>query len=188
MLLWRLDAFGNNPAIQCIRNLQDRTNESPLGAVLMDTLNEMAVDLDVIRPQFDPVPQPRIAGAQVIYRNAKTHIPIMSYRLAHQGIVFNRLLLGELDHHPARINAGNPQKLQGVVTAETRSSEYVCTDIEEEISFKPQRAERASRRFTGRELYLGQTARVAGGLKQRQRCVKRGPRRAANQGLVTGAS
>jgi hypothetical protein len=51
--------------------LQDRADELALEGVLMNAVDEVPVDLHVVRAQLRPQAQARIAGTQVIQGNGK---------------------------------------------------------------------------------------------------------------------
>lgn len=67
----QLDALGNHLRAGRFGDLQNRTDKLSFQCILMNTVDEVPVDLHVIWTQFRPQAQARIACAQVVQRNGK---------------------------------------------------------------------------------------------------------------------
>ncbi|MNJ50337.1 hypothetical protein D3C77_456080 [compost metagenome] len=65
-LFGQLDALGNHLGTRGAGDLQDGADELALDRIQVDAVDEVTVDLDVVRAQFRPQAQARITGAQVI--------------------------------------------------------------------------------------------------------------------------
>ena len=75
----------------------DHINPRTIGANI-GTLDEVAVDLDDIRPQLRPQLESGIAGAEIVQGNAESHLSVMEHGLLHQPHILHRVGLGELDN------------------------------------------------------------------------------------------
>lgn len=79
----------------------------------MDAVDEVAIDLHVIRTQFRPHPKARIAGAEIVEGDAEAHRAVVMQGLVQQFEIIGRRLFGQLDDHLLGRDAVGIQQLQG---------------------------------------------------------------------------
>jgi len=111
-LVFQLDAFGDHFASGGFGDFQDRVDELSLDPVLVNAVDEVAVDLHVVRAQFRPHPQARVTCTQIVQSDREAHRAVMTQGRVEQLEVFGGRLLGQLDHHALRLYAVLAKQLQ----------------------------------------------------------------------------
>ncbi|MNP27145.1 hypothetical protein D3C76_1200360 [compost metagenome] len=150
----------------------------------MDAVDEVTVDLHVVRAQLRPQAQARIAGAEVVEGDGKTHVAVVVQGVEQQLEVVGRRLFGELDHHPAGRHAKLVEHLQGTPGLVLRLEQGFRRDVEEQLAFEVLLAEAPAGALAAGHFQLGQAAGLAGHGEQVDRRVQRAVGRAAAQCFV----
>ncbi len=181
----QLDPLGNHLRARGFGDLQNRTDKLSFQCILMNAINEMPVDLHVIRTQFRPQAQARIPCTQVVQRNGKTHRPIVMQSGLQQLKVIDWRLLGELDDHLARRNAQVLQQLQRSSGLVRGFEQGFRRDVEEQLARQLLLIEAATGALSAGDLQFAQSASLSRHGEQCNRRVKRAVGRATGQGFVT---
>ncbi|MNT66663.1 hypothetical protein D3C72_2047420 [compost metagenome] len=109
---WQFDAFGDDLCARGFGDLQDRADELSLQRVLMNAIDEVSIDLHVVRAQLRPQTQAGIAGTEIIQCNGKTHRSIVMQGGLQQLEIVDGRLFGQFDDHLTGRNAEILQQLQ----------------------------------------------------------------------------
>ncbi|MCY1535777.1 hypothetical protein D9M68_711970 [compost metagenome] len=97
----QLDAFGDHFGPRGLGHLQDRADELAFDRIQVDAIDEVPIDLHVVRAQFRPHAQARVAGAEVVEGNRKAHGAVVVQGGVEQVEVVGWRLLGQFDNHLA---------------------------------------------------------------------------------------
>ena len=92
-----LDTFGDRRVTERVRHGEDRGDQAVVGAVLAEVHDELAVDLDLVDGQAPQVGERRVAGAEVVDRDAHTEAPQRGERVGDGAQVLDEQRLGDLD-------------------------------------------------------------------------------------------
>lgn len=98
----------------------------------MDAVDEVAVDLHVVRTQFRPQAQAGVASAEVVEGDGEAHGAIVVQRGVEQVEVVDGGLFGQFDHHPVRRDPQLLQQLQGAAGRMAGFEEGLRGDVEEQ--------------------------------------------------------
>jgi hypothetical protein len=135
----------------------------------MDAINEMPVDFHVIRPQFGPQAQTRIARPQIIQRNRKPHRPIVMQGGLQQLEIIRWRLFRELDDHLTRRNAEVLQQLQGASRLMRRFEQGFRRYVKEQQARQSLLIEASASAFATGNFQLAQASGLAGDGEQGDR-------------------
>ena len=183
-LFGQLDAFGDHLGARGFGHFQDGADELAFDRILVNAVDEMTIDLHVVRAQFRPQTQAGVAGTQIIQGDGKAHGTIVVQRVVEQGEVFGGRLFGELDHHLAGRDAEGLQQLQGAPGLVAGVEQRLRRDVEKQLAFQAQITEASAGALAAGHFQLAEAAGMTRHGEQRQRRVQRAVGRAASQCLV----
>ena len=110
-LLGRLDALDDDRKAQFGAELGDAAQQHQRTVARLDPLEEGAVDLDLVERQALQVAEARVAGAEIVERDAHAEIADLVQEQARRARVLEQHRLGDFDLEPARVEAGFAQHL-----------------------------------------------------------------------------
>ncbi|EEF27280.1 conserved hypothetical protein, partial [Ricinus communis] len=155
-----------------------------LDRVVIDALNEVHVDLDVLRPQLGPQPQAGKALAQVVDSDLKAHGAVVQHRLAHQVVVIGRLVFGQLDDDALGIDADLVDDLQRFAMAGVALQQAFRADVEEQLAGQLQLGKTLQHHLAAQVFDLDRQSIGARRLEQVHRRMQRTVGRTAYQPLI----
>jgi hypothetical protein len=98
-----LDAFGHHDHREVLGELADRRDDPALDRVCVHVAGERHVDLHDVRSHPGEVREPCVASAQVVDGDAVAEGPQLREPPVHVVDALERLALGQLEHHAARV-------------------------------------------------------------------------------------
>src|SRR4051812_5587481 len=105
-LRFGLDPFRDHAEPQGAAEMDDRMDDRRTLALAAHAVDEAAVDLQAIERELADVVEAGIAGAEIVERDAETHLAQAVQRIGRPiGIVEDRRF-GNLDLDPVRLDAG----------------------------------------------------------------------------------
>ena len=180
----QFDALGDHLGAGGLGHLQDGVDELALDRVLVDAVDEVAVDLHVVRTQLGPEAQAGVAGAEVVQGDGEAHGAVVVQGGVEQLQVLDGGLLGEFDHHLAGRDAEFLQQPQGAPRLVAGFQQGFRRDIEEQLAVQLEVAVAAAGALACQQFQFAQAPRVAGHGEQGDGGVQRTVGGAAGQRLV----
>mmetsp|Transcript_100824 Transcript_100824/g.280899 ORF Transcript_100824/g.280899 Transcript_100824/m.280899 type:complete len:665 (-) Transcript_100824:355-2349(-) len=180
-----LQTLGDDLAAAGGGHLDDGAHELLLERLLRNAVDEMAVDLDEVRPHLHPAPQRREAFAEVVQRDPEAMRAQRLQRAVEAGQIVDRSGFGQFDDHARGRQAQHIQLRGQAAGMLTRRQQGVGGDIEEELTRQAQRLEALGRAPHDEAFQLDEAALAGGGLEQHQRRMQRAVGRAAGEGFET---
>ncbi len=180
----QFDAFGDHLRARHLGHLQDRLDEFALHRIPMDAVDEVAVDLHVVRAQLGPQAQAGITGAEVVQGDREAHRAVVMQGVVQQLVIVDRRLLGQLDHHLARRDAEALQQLERASGLVRRLEQRLGRYVEEQLALELQVAKTLAGGPARELLKFAEAAGVAGHGEQRQRRMQRAVGRPAAERFV----
>ena len=182
--LAEFNALGDDLGAGGLGHLQDGADELALHRVLVDAVDEVAVDLHVVGAQLRPQAQAGIARTQVVQGDGEAHGAVVVQGGVEQGEVIGGGVLGEFDDHLARRDAESLQHLQGAARLVGRVQQGFGGDVEEQLAVELQLMEAGAGALAAGHLQFAQPSGVTGHGEQGDGGVQRAVGGAAGQGLV----
>src|SRR6202171_78194 len=90
-----LDAFGGDRHAEAYAEADDRTHDSLRVAISAEVPHERLIDLDLVERKTSEITQTRIAGAEIVHRNAHAKRAQRMQRRKHLAALFQQQGLGD---------------------------------------------------------------------------------------------
>src|SRR5262245_40295612 len=111
LLVLELDALGDDLEVERAAERDDRAREVLAALDAPEALHERAVDLQDVDREPVQVGERRVAGAEVVDRDAHAELLELLQRRQHRLAVVHQHALGQLDHEAARVDARDAEGL-----------------------------------------------------------------------------
>ena len=93
-----LDALGDDRGPDLVREGLERSRHLSPDVARVDVLDELAVELQVVRLEARDLLEPGVAGAHVVYRDLEAEPLELRERLREHVVVLDGVFLGDLEH------------------------------------------------------------------------------------------
>src|SRR6185503_19631314 len=141
----RLDALREEPGMDAPPERDERLHECLLGVVARDPPDDLLVDLDDRRVERGDEREAGIARAGIVDGEPEPQAAQRLDLALERDDVLDRLLLGALERHLARRQAGGPDRLRellgGELRIEQRRGREVDGDLEARVAGRPRALE-----------------------------------------------